>query len=474
MLPVEAALHCFPSTAQCLIDGDDPRLLLDARSGRNHYLCRPHVEPDLLRLGSSTASAISSAGFEIADRIRDQMAAECLCRPAALVFADHGKRITEQIYQCCGLDKATGITSHVLLTASGTDSHRQAFELLRELDMEQAWCVLIVDAAETGRGVPDAFFPNKADVVCREIAIRDEHGMPLAESVIDENVLKQSEEAINQQRKVLLVMVDQSKSGCIAPSLSCATRLQQRFPAQLHILLDACQFRIANSTLQAYLKHGMMVAITGSKFLAGPSFSGALVVPDSNRVFDDMIKYKTNLSMLQPGSLIRWYVALASWQAFLTLDAAQAKHWLEQCAQRIEQRLSSDTSFLRLPGQNQRRGIKTTRWDACTTIFPFTLSQSCSGEPPVYADFATTLAIYKELQQSGDRRVQLGRPIMAGRRVDGVVLGAMRLCISAPMIVDAIHQPQLQEKRMNSMMAALDRVAYLARKTGGNQANNGL
>src|SRR5262249_61624503 len=36
---------------------------------------------------------------------------------------------------------------------------------------------------------------------------------------------------------------------------------------------------LGRASLRAYLEHGFMVAITGSKFLAGPTFSGALLVP---------------------------------------------------------------------------------------------------------------------------------------------------------------------------------------------------
>ena len=37
--------------------------------------------------------------------------------------------------------------------------------------------------------------------------------------------------------------------------------------------------RVSPHTLRAYLAHGFCVALTGSKFVAGPPFSGALLVP---------------------------------------------------------------------------------------------------------------------------------------------------------------------------------------------------
>jgi len=391
--------------------------------------------------------------------LRNQMASECFNRAPALVFADHGERIIKEIHHCCGLDKANTPTTNITLTTSGTDSHRKAIDLLREPDKKQSWCILMVDAAETGRGVPDALSTSDANISCHAIAIRDQHGMPYASAIIDASAITQTEQAIRQQKKVLFVMVDQSKSGCIAPSLSCALHLQQRFPDKVHILLDACQFRIANTTLHTYLKHGMMVAITGSKFLAGPSFSAALLVPGSSPAFDSALKMSP--SIFQPGLLIRWQIALTTWQSFLALDAEQARCWLEQCEYAIEQRLASDNIFSRLPSQNIRQNINTIGWDKATTIFPFMISQPCSGSSPVYADFATTLAIYQKLQRSGKPRIQLGRPIHAGQHANGTTIGALRLCISAPMIIDTLQQ-QKQHESIDQIMSALDHIADIA------------
>jgi hypothetical protein len=85
--------------------------------------------------------------------------------------------------------------------------------------------------------------------------------------------------ALAQGRRVLLVLADVSKTGLIAPSLACVTALQRRWPDALDILVDACQFRLAPATLRAYLIHNFMIALTGSKFLTGPTFSGALLIP---------------------------------------------------------------------------------------------------------------------------------------------------------------------------------------------------
>ncbi len=467
-------MSSFPSTAQLLISGDDARMQLDSNSGTNHYLCRPCPEPDLLRLGSSTASTISTSGFATADRLRNQMADEIGRFNAESVYAAHGERIRQEIRNCCRIDEYCDI----LLTASGTISHRLAMQIIQHGTKQRAWFVLMVDAAETGRGVPAALCPADQMVSSAEINIRDADGIPLPAAVIDAAVITQVEQAIQDDKNIVLVMVDQSKSGCIAPSLSCALDLRQRFPDQLHLLLDACQFRISQQTLHHYLDHAVMVMITGSKFLAGPSFSAALFIP--NRVAaKNSDKIHTAASLPAAGLLLRWQVALTSWQALQALDQQQIKPFLQQFAGAMEQRLMHDERFSQLPAPALHRGIEKTtsrsqtnqsqtdqnqgEWDQSPTIFPFMLRLPSSQGYTTYASHAESLAIYQYLQLHADMRVQLGRPIHVGLAAKAQSAGALRLCISAPMIVDAIQRKQ-QHAIINQAMLALDQV-YLAGQT---------
>ena len=76
-----------------------------------------------------------------------------------------------------------------------------------------------------------------------------------------------------------------SKTGMIAPSIGCAMDLRRRFADAV----DACwstaaEFRLAPTTLaNAYLgEQGLLwIALTGSKFVGGPAFAGALLLPDA-------------------------------------------------------------------------------------------------------------------------------------------------------------------------------------------------
>jgi len=450
-------LTSFPSTAQLLVSGEDTRLQLNLDNGTNHYLCRPYPDPKILRLGSSTATTISSHGFEIADHLRNQMAEEACNRTPTSVYNDHAERICHEIHHCCKLDKQTT----VLLAESGTIAHRHALRIVTNHDIKNPWCVLMVEARETGRGVPLELCPADCDMTCTELPIRDADGMPLSTAMIDAGAIEKAEIAIKQGKKVLLVMVDQSKSGCIAPSLSCGLYLRQCFPGQVHLLLDACQFRLARKTLNDYLKHGVPVIITGSKFLAGPSFSAALLLPNC-----DSAPVQTSLERVLPhqtgpGLLVRWQVALASLQAFQRLEDLQISQFLQQFASAFHQRLAHSALLVPLPTSNLHRNAEPspTEWDHMPTIFPFMLRRQSSPDTlTTYASHADALVIYQRLQQRGEPRAQLGRPMHIGQGSNGFSAGALRFCISAPMVIDAINHHR-QRTIIEQAMTALDRVA---------------
>jgi len=57
--------------------------------------------------------------------------------------------------------------------------------------------------------------------------------------------------------------------------------LKERWGDLVEIIVDACQGRLSRERVSGYLEAGFWVVVTGSKFFAGPAFSGALLVPGS-------------------------------------------------------------------------------------------------------------------------------------------------------------------------------------------------
>jgi hypothetical protein len=253
---------------------------------------------------------------------------------------------------------------------------------------------------------------------------------------------------------VLLVMVDQSKTGMIAPAVACVDALHRRYPGEVEVLVDVCQFRIAPLTLRAYLQRGFMVALTGSKFLAGPSFSAALLFPAA---ISHGIAEVAGL-----GLLMRWEAALTELQRFRAVPQQQVAGYLRDFARAMGARLMNDPHFAALPvPQLDRRPLQEAAdWDGLPSIFPFLLYHPKTRMP---FSREQTLAVYRQLPvATGDGiaalRCQFGQPVACGTR-QGVGVSALRLCLSARLISDAAEYGI--DRVICDAQAALDKTAYL-------------
>lgn len=456
-----------PGVEPWLSEGGDTRIALDA-AGRNAYGCPPRPDPGLLAFGSSTASVISETGLAAAERLRARVFAADGLTPAA--YAGAMEALRAELSALCGIDDLPGVS--VLCAASGTDVHLVATQLLAAEGLAPL-TVLIAGAGESGSGVPLALsgrhFSTRtalgASVDCAEpldgsahpavtdVPIREATGELRPAEKVDAEIALRAGEVLAAGGRVLLVLVDVSKTGCVAPSLGCALSLLRCFPDRVSVLVDACQFRLAPVTLRTYLMQGCMVAVSGSKFLTGPAFSGALLVPGalSARLCDReparaLQAYCTRgdwppnwpaRASLQdrsnPGLLLRWAAALAELRAFRDLPDTPVAAFVAQFGRAIEERLMRESCLVPLPVLPIHRApFSEGGWDTLPTIFPFLL-KTPSGQwvsREAARQHWWTLA-------TGERRCQLGQPVACGMR-DGVPVSALRLCLSARLIVEAL------------------------------------
>lgn len=506
----------LPETAQLLVEGGDTRIALNAEE-RNKYGCPPFPDPDLVALGSSTASCISPAGFAAADRVRSRLQRASRTASDADIYAHEMERIRREFAHLCGVSGLQGLD--VVFAASGTDLHLIAAQLADAADAAPLLAIT-VSAWETGRGVPSALagrhFSSRTalgDAVgedepifggatggngCIETAaipVRLDDGTPRLAADIDADFEAAASRAVSAGQRVLLVLADVTKTGMIVPSPACALALQKKFPHSVAVLVDACQFRFAPDTLRAYLEQGFMVALTGSKFVTGPPFSGALLIPEqaARRLRAQPLPrvlsaYSTRADWPEgwdasalPGDaanfglLLRWEAALEELRAFRSVDDAAVTDFLEEFGNAVRERLAADTMFEALPAPALDRAplSATARWDRVQTIFPFLLVDASAhgGRQPLSRE--QTMHIYRQLQtgQSGRcgpseaaaLRCQLGQPVACGMR-NGVPVSALRLCASARLVVEATAQEGRNMRAViNKAIAALDKTALLVR-----------
>ena len=504
----------LPSTGQLLLTGGDARISPDPASNLGRAINAGRPDPQLAALGSSTASLISEAGFAAAERLRDRVAAAT--EPDALTYARELERIRRDLRDLCGLSDLPGL--EIVFAASGTDLHLIAAQLAGGV-VSRPTLAVMVDPAETGSGVPAALagrhFSSLAalgDAVSVGLAIagsgalevatvpvRLTDGSPRAAAALDAEVASLVTRAAASGRRVLLALVDQSKTGLIAPSAGCVIRLARRLPDSVDVLVDACQFRIAPRTLRAYLEHGFMVALTGSKFLTGPSFAGALLIPGGvarrlrgRPLPGALLAYSSRADWPQGweaagslkdvanfGLLLRWEAALQELRAYLKLPESEVENFLRRFAQAVRNRLTADPLFAPLPvPELDRRPLidaadsenRDPDWDTIQTIFPFVLYHPATpaGRRPLSRD--ETAQVYRLLQADlsdtgltgavASLRCQLGQPVECGRR-DGLPVSALRLCASARLTIEACAGGD--DVVIDRALAALDKTALIIR-----------
>jgi len=490
----------LPSTAALLTTGGDARIAVDAASGLNLYGCRPYPDLALLAYGSSTASVISTAGYDCANQLRERLQEAIRSASPVAVYAHEIGRIRKELLRLSELPDST----EVIFSPSGTDAHSIAAQYAGSGESMPARIVMI-ESNETGRGVAAALDGSRLaesrgaqtpELV--PVSIRLSDGSPKPQIDIDAEVTSLVGESLALKRRVLLILIDQSKTGLIAPSPGCVLALQHRFQDNIDVLVDACQFRLAPPALRAYLEHGFMVALTGSKFLTGPSFSAALLVPPqmaqrlSARPFPPALAASTAranwpANWTLPGHfaqtanfglLLRWEAALQELRTFRSVPQALIASFLEDFASAIQQRLNNDPFFapLPVPGLDRRPLAAADNWDHLQTIFPFLLYHADAGRTPLSAE--ETLSIYRQLPIQLDEfrlfnaetldkpvatmRCQLGQAVACGMR-NGVAVSALRLCLSTRLVVKAAADGDNGVAVIDSALAVLDKTALLIR-----------
>lgn len=473
------------STEQLLVDGGDARLALDPTDKRNKYGCQPFPDPLLLSFSSSTASVISTEGFAVADRLRQALLSEIGKDSPADVYARHMRRIRLQWLELYGVSDAPGL--ELVFSPSGTDVHGLVACYMASAALLPP-LIVMVDANETGSGVAMALSGDNT-VEVAQVAIRLADGTPRPASDIDAEAEKLIAGAATANRRVLLILVDQSKTGLIAPSPACAMALQRRYPEHVEVLVDACQFRIAASTLRRYLEQDFMVALTGSKFLGGPSFSATLLLPAATvqrlqqRPFPNGLLARTSKAdwpehwpgreqltdSTNFGLLLRCVVALDELRRFRAAPETAVMDFLPAFAEAIHRRLMADPHFEPLPTPLLDRSplIAEPGWDQYPTIFPFLLYAPQAARR-VLLNRDQTLRIYRQLPVAldtpnsalGSIRCQLGQPVACGSR-NGTAIGALRLCLSSRLLADAAASADQGRGIIENALKVLDKTALL-------------
>lgn len=446
----------LPPLAQLLTEDGDARIVPDAVTGRNRYGCVTVPQPDVLAFGSCTASPPSELAWHVTDQWRVDVVRRLATASVTSVRVAETAALEQHLLRLLGfcrevVDDADAVA--VRLIASGTDAHRLAVGSFADTPVR----VIMMAAHETGSGVPEAVQPVNGSV--QMISVREADASLRPMYVVEREIEQSVQDAVQTGEQVLLVAIHGSKTGLQVPSPALLARLSQRFGEALRVLVDASQFRLEPATIHRYVQSGWLVVLTGSKFMAGPSFSGALLGNAGLMV---------RLPSVVPGFgvLARWQAAMVEMEAFFALDGKALRAILLELGERIVMLMQKSTILVPLPGYAPVSGASAgaDSWDGLPTIFPFLLRD---GHSEQYLSFRWASDCYRYLQQpdgTGKPSILLGQPVVCGVAPDGEPLAVLRLCLSAPLLVEAMRSGG--DVVLRDVTRALAYVEAWGKKTG--------
>ena len=439
--------------------GGDERIGLDPLTGRTRYGTGPGPAPTEIWFSSSTASAISPAGYRAGLRALEALHAPSPTRRLQLQDWLNGLR-SELV---AGFGRSN---SEAVLSASGTDAELIVLAIASSL-LARPLTNIVVAPDETGSGVGKAasgchFLPTSClggpvpagerlagwadadiEVVC--IDIRSPDGRPREPVAIDRDVAVAAERALARGRGVLLHVLDASKTGLSGPSRDMTAWIADQAPERVCVMVDACQLRCPPSRLRSDLDRGFMVLITGSKFAGGPPLSGALLLPEAvatrlraaprppagladysarfdwpealQATFASELAATANL-----GAGLRWTAALAEIARFAAIDPALVGRFLARFVGEVHARAAASLGMALL--HDAAHGAAPT-----PSIVPLAVRRR--GGWASRAEAAELWAGLRTPDAGHGRIIHVGQPVAVGPRA------VLRVCASAPQASDA-------------------------------------
>jgi hypothetical protein len=488
----------FAPLDRLLCGGGDPRLTINPASGLNEYGCQPYPCPQTLSFSSSTATSISQRAYVRAQNARDALMQSAIAVGMEAAFDARIEAMRDDLRGYLSLSRAN---ADVVLSPSGTDSQLQALFLARAL-LGPAMTTVVVGADQTGSGTvhtargchfaastANGSRVRKGEPIAglsrgvESVALRlfDETGEGRPQSAMDSLVLGAVERSVVNGSSVLLQIMDSSKFGWRAPSEKCLEEIAARWPRKVQVVVDACQMRLGRARLRNYLDRGYWVIITGSKFFAGPPFSGALLIPsiltpDIDSVSDipsgffeyfcrsDWPRHWPRLRTHFPirmnlGQWLRWEAALEEIGSYFRVPPKFRLAALATFREGVERIIGSSPSLLLLPPQHQadHSGAEDEEM-AQRTIFPFVVRRGNST-----LSLEACRALYRSLARgaaSEDREAEpkpclIGQPVVLDR-ADHHPAAALRISAGARLVAEAFSSDE--ELAQRNLQRALDDV----------------
>ena len=276
--------------ANLMTQGGDARIVLDPQTWLNRYSSGPYPR-DVLALASSTANDLSG---DAAVYLTEKYGADAERLNNGAAYAKALEQSREQIRSAYNLASDIDIffapsgtdLEYVPLFASAGKSKNGVSNLLLGADEVGSGCIhsaagryFANETALEATVAPGQPVEGMVPVEMGDFPVRDAMGTAFDGPAIAAQMGPKIAGALSAGLHPLVHVVHGSKTGLVLPHLDEIDALIARFGSGVSFVVDACQARITTPAIHDYLKRGIIVFLTGSKFMGGPPFSGFALLP---------------------------------------------------------------------------------------------------------------------------------------------------------------------------------------------------
>ncbi|MCO4753970.1 MAG: hypothetical protein KC478_05785 [Bacteriovoracaceae bacterium] len=201
------------------------------------------------------------------------------------------------------------------------------------------------------------------DVNVESFYTRDESSNVYNSAASEQKLYNMVKEHVEDGRVVVFHYVHASKTGVCIPSYDMAIKIKTDFKDKVVMVVDAAQMRLTSDSVEQYLELGMNVIVTGSKFIGGAPFSGALLLNEHDtrtfvetklelpaqydQYFDqyginDIVKREaSSRAWCNWGLFMRWEVAVHEMRQFASIPLEFSNLFIYEWGKRVEKMIES-------------------------------------------------------------------------------------------------------------------------------------
>lgn len=237
------------------------------------------------------------------------------------------------------------------------------------------------------------FDTDSTEIDVKSFYTRDDNTNVYNGPEAEEKIFNMVKDEVEQGKIVVFHYVHASKTGVCIPSYDLARKIKDEFGEKVIMIVDAAQMRLKSDSVEQYLDIGMNIIVTGSKFIGGAPFSGALLVserdsqsfiesktdlaPEFDQYFDDygiaplVKRSEKSMSWINWGLFMRWEVALHEMKQFDQIPLEFSNRFIFEWGKRVEKMIEADKFKVNILKESELLPSDESSLSHANSIIPF-------------------------------------------------------------------------------------------------------